>query len=145
MHHTHSMNGNGQNYSWMWQHIIAYVIWIYLFSHFPAMCMFHNECIMDREMINILRCRVNLLTILRGHSVYGLSQWETFYCNVVSHWVRLHPEWSLVIFTVRPQMARIINVQSIEARCWREWRCIWSRADKRCSNYLWVINNSITQ
>ena len=24
-----------------------------------------------------------------------------------------------------------------------EWRCSWSRADKRCSNYIWVINNVI--
>ena len=24
-----------------------------------------------------------------------------------------------------------------------EWRCSWSSADKRCSNYIWVINNFI--
>ena len=24
-----------------------------------------------------------------------------------------------------------------------EWRCIWSSADRRCSNYIWVINNLI--
>ena len=23
----------------------------------------------------------------------------------------------------------------------REWRCSWSRADRRCSNYIWVISN----
>ena len=23
----------------------------------------------------------------------------------------------------------------------REWRCSWSSADSRCSNYIWVINN----
>ena len=23
------------------------------------------------------------------------------------------------------------------------WRCSWSSADRRCSNYIWVINNSI--
>ena len=22
-----------------------------------------------------------------------------------------------------------------------EWRCCWSSADRRCSNYIWVINN----
>ena len=32
--------------------------------------------------------------------------------------------------------------------CWSqesswEWRCSWSSADRRCSNYIWVINNSI--
>ena len=25
----------------------------------------------------------------------------------------------------------------------REWRCSWSNADRRCSNYIWVINNLI--
>ena len=25
----------------------------------------------------------------------------------------------------------------------REWRCRWSSADKRCSNYIWVINDFI--
>ena len=24
-----------------------------------------------------------------------------------------------------------------------EWRCSWSSADKRCSNYIWVVNNFI--
>ena len=34
----------------------------------------------------------------------------------------------------------------MEARCSefsREWRCSWSNADRRCSNYIWVINNFI--
>ena len=26
----------------------------------------------------------------------------------------------------------------------REWRCSWSSAYRRCSNYIWVINNLIT-
>ena len=25
----------------------------------------------------------------------------------------------------------------------REWRCCWSSADRRCSNYIWVIDNFI--
>ena len=25
----------------------------------------------------------------------------------------------------------------------REWRCSWSSADRRCSNYIWVIDNTI--
>ena len=25
----------------------------------------------------------------------------------------------------------------------REWRCSWSSADRRCSNYIWVINNYV--
>ena len=26
----------------------------------------------------------------------------------------------------------------------REWRCSWSSADRRCSNYIWVIDNFIS-
>ena len=26
----------------------------------------------------------------------------------------------------------------------REWRCGWSSADRRCSNYIWVVSNFIT-
>ena len=26
----------------------------------------------------------------------------------------------------------------------RKWRCSWSSADRRCANYIWVINNFIT-
>ena len=30
------------------------------------------------------------------HSGYGLSKWETtLHCNVVSHWLSPHPEWSI--------------------------------------------------
>ena len=25
----------------------------------------------------------------------------------------------------------------------QEWRCSWSSADRRCSNYIWVINNFV--
>ena len=25
----------------------------------------------------------------------------------------------------------------------REWRCSWSSADRRCSNYIWVVDNFI--
>ena len=27
----------------------------------------------------------------------------------------------------------------------REWKCSWSSADRRCSNYIWVINNFIAR
>ena len=38
----------------------------------------------------------------------------------------------------------VVFAQSIEARCYVEqWRCSWSSADRRCSNYIWVINNFI--
>ena len=36
--------------------------------------------------------------LIRDHSGYGLSQWETMLqCNIVSHWLSPYPEWSLLI------------------------------------------------
>ena len=32
-------------------------------------------------------------TNIGGHSGYGLSQWETFQCNVVSHWLGSYTGW----------------------------------------------------
>ena len=45
----------------------------------------------------------------------------------------------------------MILISSCSCRCpihWnqglsREWRCSWSSADRRCSNYIWVINDYI--
>ena len=43
---------------------------------------------------------------------------------LISSWSRLCPTlWSQVLS--------------------REWRCSWSSADRRCSNYIWVIDNLI--
>ena len=38
----------------------------------------------------------------------------------------------------------VVFAKSIEAYVLSlEWRCSWSSADRRCSNYIWVINNFI--
>ena len=38
--------------------------------------------------------------IIRDHSEYGLSQWETtLHCNVVCHWLSPYKEWSLINHT----------------------------------------------
>ena len=38
----------------------------------------------------------------------------------------------------------VVCAQSTEAKCLsRNWRCSWSSADRRCSNYIWVIDNFI--
>ena len=43
-------------------------------------------------------------TMVRDHSWYGLSQWETtLNCNGVSHWPS--PEWSLVVLTALDQQS----------------------------------------
>ena len=49
----------------------------------------------------------------------------------------MHQIPTLKLFTFR---LAVISAQSTETRCW-EWRCRWSSADRRCCNYIWVINN----
>ena len=53
----------------------------------------------------------------------------------------MHQIKKLKLFSSR---LAVVCAQSIETRClsW-EWRCSWSSADRRCSNYIWVINNFI--
>ena len=34
-------------------------------------------------------------------------------------------------------------IQLSQVLSWK-WRCSWSSADRRCSNYIWVINNFIS-
>ena len=36
-----------------------------------------------------------------------------------------------------------LNAISSSATLSREWRCSWSSADRRCSNYIWVMDNFI--
>ena len=45
-------------------------------------------------------------------------------------------------------MLLISSCNCLHPICWSqvlswEWRCSWSSADRRCSNYIWVINNLI--
>ena len=38
--------------------------------------------------------------------------------------------------------SRLCPIHWSQVLSW-EWRCSWSSADRRCSNYIWVINNII--
>ena len=38
--------------------------------------------------------------------------------------------------------SRIYPIRWSQVLSW-EWRCSWSSADRRCSNYIWVIKNFI--
>ena len=52
------------------------------------------------QWVNLHQWILNLLsTISRDHSGYGLNQWNTtLECNIVSHWLNPHPEWSLIFY-----------------------------------------------
>ena len=38
----------------------------------------------------------------------------------------------------------LCSIYWIHVLSW-EWRCSWCSADRRCSNYIWAINNSIAR
>ena len=62
-------------------------------------------------------------------------------CLLSNIWYKMHRISKLNCFSSRHA---VFFAQSTEAMCqvW-EWRCSWSSADRRCSNYIWVINNLI--
>ena len=50
--------------------------------------------------------------------------------------------------TLQTEMSLVWSCSCLSLIHWsqilgREWRCNWSSADRRCSNYIWVINNFI--
>ena len=71
------------------------------------------------------------IIITRHHSVNGLSQWETLHRNVVSHWLRLLPEWSLVT-------RRYTQLGHYKGSI---WNTLWTHNRELISNHagkLWV-------
>ena len=80
-------------------------------------------------------------SVYRNHSGYGLSQWEKMLLyNVVSHWLRLYPEWSMSVYTQGRVAQRgglvyicpLINCQLIVAQSCivksklaSEWPMVW--------------------
>ena len=79
----------------------------------------------------------------RGH--WMLCNWSLSSHNKTNTTVK-----HLVLVAVNPKIQMFL-ISSCSCLCsihWsqvlsREWRCSWSSADRRCSNYIWVIDNFI--
>ena len=77
-----------------------------------------------------------------------LMHWR-YHSHGLSHWIYDYHKTSNISCT------KIPNLKWFPSCCtclcpihWshvlsREWRCSWSSADRRCSNYIWVVNKSI--
>ena len=66
---------------------------------------------------------------------------KTFMVHQTLVWWALYIPYKFVNSPIRHLGLAIGNVR----RVWRfsptlEWRCSWSSADRRCSNYIWVSN-----
>ena len=58
----------------------------------------------------------------------------------IKHLITLHQIPKFKCFSSR---LAVVFAEFNEARCSEEWRCNWSSAARRCSKYIWVINNFI--
>ena len=67
---------------------------------------------------------------------WGKSTWDRFTLLLLKQNFRQIPH-------IRRTKTPNLNVSRLFLQLSREWRCSWSSADRRCSNYIWVINNSI--
>ena len=84
----------------------------------------------------------NLVTYIyaEAHSLHFSFLWRSQESGVIST-VKPHPIPRLKSFSLR---LSVVLAQSTEARCLSlVWRCSGSSTDRRCSNYIWVINNFI--
>ena len=99
--------------------------------------------------------------------VLGVSLWTKCWAEIDIHlsiscmnitiWYSTNVDRNIVICnTIYHQTSNIrhtksLNLSSCSCHCpihWnqvlsQEWRCSWRSANRRCSNYIWVINNFI--
>ena len=72
---------------------------------------------------------------------FGFSVCASLSCQLPSNiWYKEHQILKLKCFFVSSYIYLCpIHWSQVLSR---EWKCSWSSADMRCSNYTWVINNS---
>ena len=74
----------------------AYTFWYRNFISLRPCCVYILKVttISLNSMYTVFLPFAKSFAACRDHSGYGLSQWETtLWFNVVSHWLRPHPEW----------------------------------------------------
>ena len=68
---------------------------------------------------------------------------STLLWPTVKHLVQVAPNPKVYMFLVSSSSCSCFrSIHWSQVLSW-EWRCSWSSADRRCSNYIWVINNFI--
>ena len=63
---------------------------------------------------------------------------KSTYCKVSNIRLTKFPKWNDSRLVLQMSLPNLFS----HVLSW-EWRCSWSSADRRCSNYIWVINNLI--
>ena len=96
----------------------------------PLTCAFHIPCTHTPESIDMHRGMCdNILKHAPGSH------------HIVKSLIKVAPNPKNWIFFVS-SCSCLCAIYWSQVLIW-EWRCSWSSANRRCSNYIWVINNFI--
>ena len=88
-----------------------------------------------------LRTEMFTLCIV-GHVSGALwDLWDWFICITVKSLIydAPNPKIEMILISSWSRLCPTLWSQGLS----REWRCSWSSADRRCSNYIWVIHSLI--
>ena len=115
------------------------------------MCRTNDQC------SHFLPQLANFHTNYATFSVNKRQGWPTLYLMTMSHWHTNQPVSSsrteiqlgmyCQISNIRGTKSQNLNVFPLILQLFlpypllsREWRCSWSSADRRCSNYIWELD-----
>ena len=130
-----------------------YSLWCYIKLVNLNLCLCQTEYhdISDEGSYTscILLCFFSHFRLVSTH--WSPNQHDTTFTNII--YLRLRHGYRQ-ISNIRGTKSQNLNDSHLVLRLFspslywshvfsREWRCSWSSADRRCSNYIWVINNLI--
>ena len=112
---------------------------------FALICARINGSVNNRETGDLRRHRAHYDAIVIS-CIKIVIFW--FYLIPVAQILIMHKRAVLQIMTWRLTADRPLSCSCLCSIHWSqvlspEWRCSWSSANRRCSNYIWIINNFI--
>ena len=72
-----------------------------------------------------------------GNMKVKVGQWPKFNVNIIKSLIKVTPNLKTQMFLIS-SFSYLCLIHWIQVLS-REWRCSWSSADRRFSNYIWVI------
>ena len=114
---------------WVW-------VWVCRTSHIQ-MC--DDACSQQNSYCKISNTRrTNSQNLIYSHLVLSCS------CLCLIHWSQVLSDGLYgPLCPLSPERLLNLITLSLTQVLSQQWRCSWSNADRRCSNYIWVTNNLI--
>ena len=121
------------------QAMFLYLRYINQIDHIVSFTFISIKCSISGYHIHYVISVDRTSMPMTGISVNCNSRW----------WVNMYNTVKLIVYDTPNSKTLMFFVSSCSCFCpirWsqvlsREWRCSWSSADRRCFNYIWVINN----